>query len=164
MALSFSASIDAAHVRAATAGIFWRQALQPAVAAALVGLTALCQLLLYALVPGLAWPWHLAGALLMLGSFALLGLLVSRHYQGLALRNFAQFQDAPVSVNLDEAGYHYSARWGSGSIPWDQFQSLWRFPPVWVLLQHKQGGVSVLLPSGALDEEARAFIRARVKG
>ncbi len=164
MPLSFSVSIEPAHVRAATAGIFRRQALQPKIVGGFVALVLLSQALLRALVPQVQWSWHAASALLMLGSFGLLAWLISRHYEGVALKNFALFHGQPAQVRLDEAGYHFDASWGRGSIAWDKFESLWRFSGVWVLLQHVPGGFSVLLPADALDEEARAFICAKVKG
>jgi hypothetical protein len=103
------------------------------------------------------------GALLL---FSALGLAVfaARYNEGLAVRNFTRFEGAPVQVSLEEDAYRFRAAWGEGSIGWSDFDSLWRFPGVWVLLQHRQGGVSVLLPADGLSDEARGFIERKLPG
>lgn len=158
MPLQFSVEITPAEVREATAGIFWRQVTQWRLLAGVIGLMLLAQATLWAVLPQAGWVLHAMLALLLLISALALGAFASRYYQALAQRNFERFRGAPVSVELDEEAYRYNAQWGQGAIPWATFESLWRFPGVWVLLQHSKGGVSVLLPTAGLDEAARTHI------
>jgi hypothetical protein len=123
----------------------------------------LSQLLLWAVLPQLPWSLHGLLGLLFLGSLLGLSFLLARHYEDQALRNFVRFKDVPVFVSLEPDAYRYRAEWGEGAIPWNAFDSLWRFAGVWVLLQHRPGGVSVLLPAEKLSEEARIFLLSRVK-
>lgn len=162
MPLVFNAELSNAHVREATAGIFRRQMSKPMVLGGLAGLFGLAQLLLWAVLPQAHWKLHVMLALLMLITMNAVFYLASRYYQDLAQNNFTRFQGQPARVRLEPDAYHYQASWGQGSIEWARFQSLWCFPGVWVLLQHAQGGVSVLLPAASLDEEARAFLKARL--
>ena len=162
MSLQFSVQILPQQVREATRGIFWRQVTQVRALLILAGLLLLMQALLWALIPQAGWILHVLLLILLLSSALALAFFAARYYEGLALRNFTRFQGAPVAVSLDEEAYRYQAAWGQGGIPWGDFDSLWRFNGVWVLLQHRQGGVSVLLPSDGLDEEARAFIVRKV--
>ncbi len=164
MSLQFSAQIDPPLVREATAGIFWRQVSQPRLLAGVVALMLLAQALFWAVMPQASWVLHAMLALLLLISALSLGGFASRYYQDLALRNFERLKGAPVRVSLEEDAYRYEASWGQGAIPWAQFDSLWRFAGVWVLLQHQPGGVSVLLPVRDLSPEARAFIEAKLQG
>jgi hypothetical protein len=161
--LRFQTEILPVHVRAATAGIFWRQLLQPLVLALLGVFWLGAHLSLLALLPQAPWLMHVLLALLLLGSLSGVAWLASQHYQSLAQENFRRFEGAPVKVSLEEDAYHYQAAWGQGRIPWEQVQSLWRLKEVWVLLQHAQGGVSVLLPAASLDDEAREFLSRRLK-
>ncbi len=163
MALRFQTEILPAHVRAATAGIFWRQLLQPLVLALLAVFWLGAHLTLAALFPQAPRLMHVLLALLLAGTLSGVAWMACRHYQRLALDNFSRFEGAPVQVSLDEDAYHYEAAWGQGRIPWDQVQSLWRLKEVWVLLQHAQGGVSVLLPAASLDDEAREFLVRRLQ-
>lgn len=156
--LRFTALITPDLVRQATAGIFWRQALQWRLGLGLGGILVLAQLLLASALPQAGWALHGLLALLFLFSAASVGVVASRYYQGLALRNFERFKDAPLQVSLDDEAYRYSASWGQGSIEWGRFDSLWRFADVWVLLQHLAGGASVVLPLKDLSREAQAFI------
>lgn len=120
-------------------------------------------LLLRVLFPQGLWVLHLGLALLAWSSLLGVAEVASRYYQGLALENFKRFEGAPADVQLTEEGYQYEAAWGRGRIVWDQFQSLWRLKEVWVLLQHAQGGVSVLLPVESLNAEAKVFLQDRLK-
>jgi hypothetical protein len=160
--LSFIVNLQPAHVRAATAGIYRRQVLKPGMIAALLGLLALVEGLFWAVLPQVVWGLRaLLGGLLLLsaaGTFYTAG----RYYESLALRNFRRFDGQPAQARLDEAGYHYQAAWGRGSIPWAQVDSLWCLPTVWVLLEHAERGVSVLLPVADLDAEAQAYIKERL--
>lgn len=149
-------------MRQATAGIFWRQVTQWRACLGLLGLFGLAQALLWAIMPQAPWPLHVGLGALLLATALSLAVFASRYYQGLALRNFERFHGRPVQVSLDEDAYRYSAGWGQGSIEWSRFDSLWRFPTVWVLLQHSRGGVSVLLPSRDLSPEARDLIEHQV--
>ena len=163
MALSFQTEIKPLHVKAATAGIFWRQAMQPLILGALGIFWAGAHLTLAALFAHLPFSIHLSLALLFWGSLWAAAQIASQYYQGIAQKNFQRFEGAPVMVSLEEELYHYNALWGQGSIAWEEFQSLWRFDEVWVLLQHAQDGASVLLPAESLDAEAQAFILGRFK-
>jgi hypothetical protein len=158
LSLRFTALVTPDLVRQATAGIFWRQALQWRLGAGLGGILLLGQLLMASALPQAGWALHGLLALLFVFSAAAVAVLASRYYQGLAVRNFERFKDAPLQVELDEEAYRYSASWGRGSIEWGRFDSLWRFPAVWVLLQHLAGGASVVLPLKDLGPEAQAFI------
>lgn len=149
-------------MREATAGVFRGQVFKPVVLAGAAGIVALAQGLVWALLPGPTWGLHLVLLALMLLSLGGLYLFAGRHYEGLAVANFRRFAGQPAQVRLDEEAYHYRASWGEGKIPWPLLDSLWCLPGVWVLLQHAEKGVSVLLPAASLDEEARAFIRGRV--
>lgn len=163
MPLSFQTEIKPVHVRAATAGIFWRQALQPLALGVLGAFWIGAHLTLQLLFATMPVSIHLSLALLFWGSLAAVAQVASSHYQAEAERNFQRFEDAPVKVRLEDQGYGYDATWGRGTIPWGQFQSLWRFKAVWVLLQHEQGGASVLLPTEDLDDEAQAFLVERLR-
>lgn len=166
MSLQFTVEIEPSVVREATRGIFWRQVTRPRVLAGLGALLLLSQVFIT-----LLFRAHQDGNLLVRAALTLLMLLslgglaevAARHYVNLAQANFARFKGAPVAVSLDPDAYRYRSAWGEGAIPWEHFDSLWRFRGVWVLLQHSQGGVSVLLPAAGLSEEARAFITARLK-
>lgn len=158
MPLQFSVEISPAQVREATAGIFWRQVTQWRLLLGIGALMGLAQATLWAVLPQAGWVLHAMLAVLLIISAVALGAFASRYYQELALRNFQRLHGQPVQVELDEEAYRYQAQWGRGSIPWATFESLWRFPSVWVLLQHAQGGVSVLLPTDGLDEAAQAHI------
>ncbi len=153
-------------MRAATAGIFWRQALQPWALGALGLFWIGAHLTLQLLFAKMPLSIHLSLALLFWGLLLAVAQVASQHYQGVAAENFRRFEGAPVKVSLDGQAYRYDASWGQGSIPWGQFQSLWRFQSVWVLLQHAQGGASVLLPTEGLDADAQAFLieQLRVAG
>lgn len=164
MPLQFDAQVTESQVRQATSGIFWRQALQPKLLGALAVFLLFGQLLLRAVLRQASWPLHAGLGLLMLLSVAGLAVVASRHYVGLALQNFQRIVGAPVRVRLDEDAYGFEAAWGQGRLPWAQFQSLWRFSSVWVLLQHAENGASVLLPLDAMDEEAQAFIVRKIEG
>jgi hypothetical protein len=164
LALQFSTELKSAHIVQATSGIFWRQIAKPVVVLGCLVLLLSGQGILWAVEPALGWTWHAALALLMAVTVAGSLGFASRYYQDLALRNFERFKGAPVRVGLEEGAYRYEASWGQGSIEWSQFQSLWCLRDVWVLLQHADKGVSVLLPAADLDEEARNFIRARMAG
>ncbi len=163
MPLEFQVEILARHVRSATRGIFWRQVGHPALlglaAAAWVGAHGVLQ----ALFPATPLSMHLTLAVLFCVTLGGMAWLTNRHYQALALRNFSRIIEAPAQVRLEADAYHYSAPWGEGRIGWGQFQSLWRFKDVWVLLQHSPGGVSVLLPAASLDQEAREFLLQRLR-
>jgi hypothetical protein len=163
LSVQFSTEITPEHVREATAGIFWRHtASQPMAAPCLAVLLAAAEAVLVLVLPGLAWWWYgiFLGLMLLL---AFGGLVAAcRHYQRLALRNFARFQGAPVRVSLEPDAYRYEAAWGSGTIEWSRFQSLWCLERVWVLLQHAENGASVLLPAADLGPEARDFLKERV--
>lgn len=158
MPLSFQTDIKPAHVRAATAGIFWRQATQPLALGVLGVFWIGAHLTLQLLFPGIPVSIHLSLGLLFWGSLAAVAQVASAHYQAEAEKNFQRFEDAPVKVRLEPQGYAYEASWGQGLLPWGQFQSVWRFKAVWVLLQHVQGGASVLLPVEDLDAEAQAYL------
>jgi hypothetical protein len=161
--LQFQTEIAPEHVRAATAGIFWRQALQP-IALGFLGVLWLgAHLSLAALFPKTPLFMHALLAFLLWGTVVGMALIARRHYEDLAAENFKRFEGAPVQVRLAADAYHYSAAWGQGQITWDRFQSLWCLKMVWVLLQHAQDGASVLLPAADLDEEARAFLVARIQ-
>lgn len=163
MPLQFQAEILPDHVREATAGIFWRHAAaQPKAVLGLLFLLGTAQALLWALLPHLSWCWHAALAALMILSVWIVLASAERYYQGLASRNFSRFRGAPVRISLEESAYCYEAPWGRGTILWSDFQSLWCLKNVWVLLQHAEGGASVLLPQVHLDPDARAFLRARL--
>ncbi len=162
MALSFQTEIRPEHVRAATAGIFWRQALQPLVLGPLVVLWLGAHLTLQALFPLTNALMHLSLGLLLGLSVGGMAWVAKRHYEDIAVDNFKRFEGAPVQVSLQADGYGYSASWGQGSIAWGQFQSLWRFKEVWVLLQHQANGISVLLPAQDLDAEAQDFLIERL--
>jgi hypothetical protein len=163
--LQFQTEILPGHVREATAGVFWRHAAaQPKAVLGLLFLFGTAQALLWALVPALAWPWHAALASLMALSVWIVLASAERYYQGLASRNFSRFKGAPVRISLEEDAYCYEASWGRGTIAWSDFQSLWCLKNVWVLLQHAEGGASVLLPQGDLDPDARAFLKGRLAG
>jgi len=161
--LAFQTEIKPAHVRAATAGIFWRQVLQPMALGAVAVFWVGAHLTLYVLFARMPWSVHLSLALLFWGSLAAVAQVASQHYQGVAAQNFQRFEGAPARVSLDENAYAYDASWGQGRIEWGRFQSLWRFPTVWVLLQHAQDGASVLLPGESLDEEAKTYLVARLQ-
>lgn len=164
MSLSFSTQISPQEVREATAGIFWRQVTQWRPLLALGALFVLAQGLLWALLPKGGWVLHgMLGLLLIISALSLAGF-ASRYYQALAQRNFERFNGAPVQVSLEEDAYRFEASWGQGALDWARFDSLWRFPNVWVLLQHAQGGASVLLPSRDLSPEAQAFIQQKFAG
>jgi hypothetical protein len=96
------------------------------------------------------------------GSIGAVAWMACDHYQRQAVLNFSRFEGVPIQVRLDRNAYHYMANWGQGRVPWDQIQSLWRLRHVWVLLQHVQGGVSILLPAESLDDEARGFLVQQV--
>lgn len=162
MALQFRSELTPAHVREATAGIFWRQVTKPLVLSGAAAVFAAAQGILWAVLPGFGWQWHAALAGMMSAGLAGGLAFASSHYQSLALANFARFKGAPVEASLERDSYRYAADWGSGSIEWSRFQSLWCLDGVWVLLQHAEGGASVLLPSADLDEEARGFLRQRM--
>lgn len=162
MPLQFQAKIEPVHVKAATAGIFWRQALQPLALALAAVLWLGLHLTLWVLFPTAPWFLHAGLALLLASTVGGAAWLAKQHFEGQALQNFSRFAEAPAMVGLEQEAYVYEAAWGQGRLPWDRFQSLWRFPSVWVLLQHSQGGVSVLLPSESLDDEAKAYILARL--
>lgn len=162
MPLTFETELSPAQVREATLGIFRKQVTKPVMLAGIVALFWLAQLILLAVMHQRYPKLHLLLFLLMLATCFFLYLGASRHYVELALKNFRRFHGHPVRVRLDEQAYHYAAVWGEGSIEWAQFQSLWCFEGVWVLLQHVPGGISVLLPAAALDEEARAFLRRKL--
>lgn len=162
MSLQFQAQIQPAHVKAATAGIFWRQALQPLALALAAVLWLGLHLTLRVLFPGAPWFLHTGLALLLASTVGGAAWLAKQHFEAQALANFSRFAEAPARVSLEPDAYAYDAAWGQGRIPWDRFQSLWRFPSVWVLLQHAQGGVSVLLPTESLDDEAKAYLLARL--
>ena len=163
MPLSFQTEIRPVHVRAATAGIFWRQALQPLALGGLGIFWIGAHLTLFVIFARLPWTVHLSLALLFWGSLWAVAQVASQHYQSVAQLNFKRFEGAPVTVSLEEERYHYNALWGMGSIGWNEFQSLWRFKEVWVLLQHVEDGASVLLPAESLDAKAQAFILERFK-
>jgi hypothetical protein len=146
------------HVREATDGVFRRQLAKPMVLFGALGLLLLCQGLLWLVLPQAGWWLHGMLFLLMVFSLLAAAVVAGRHFQDLALRNFERFAGQPAQVRLDEQAYHYQASWGQGAIEWARFDSLWRLPGVWVLLQHQEDGVSVLLPTRSLDDEARAFI------
>jgi hypothetical protein len=156
--LQFQAQVTEDQVRQVTAGIFWRQALQPKLLGAIAVFLIFGQVLLRAVLRQGSWTLHAGLGLLMLLSVAGVAWVASRHYVGLALQNFQRIVGAPVQVRLDEDAYHFEAAWGQGSLPWTQFQSLWRFEDAWVLLQHAEAGASVVLPAAALDDAARAFL------
>jgi hypothetical protein len=148
-------------VRQATAGIFWRQVRQPKALLILGALLLLGQALITAFFrSNQDGNFLLRGALTLLMLLSMLGVagVAARYYVGMAQANFARIVGVPVSVELDEQAYRYNASWGQGSIEWGRFDSLWRFPQVWVLLQHLSGGVSVVLPLKDLGPEAQAFI------
>jgi hypothetical protein len=117
----------------------------------------LAQLLLVVGMPAAGLLGHGLLAALTLATFAL-------HYVRRAQRNFERFRGAPVRVRLEPEFYRYDAAWGNGALRWSEFQSLWRFRGVWVLLQHRPGGPSILLPAGALSLEARRFVMERLAG
>jgi hypothetical protein len=146
------------HVREATDGVFRRQLAKPIVLFGALGLLLLCQGLLWVVLPQAGWWLHAMLFLLMAFSLLVAAVVAGRHFQNLALRNFQRFAGQPAQVRLDEQAYHYQASWGQGAIEWARFDSLWRLPKVWVLLQHQEGGVSVLLPTDDLPGEAQAFI------
>lgn len=158
MSLLLSVELLPDHVREATDGVFRRQLTKPIVLFGALGLLLLCQGLLWVVLPQAGWWLH--GMLLLLMVFSLLvaAVVAGRHFQDLALRNFQRFAGQSAQVRLDEDAYHYQASWGQGAIEWARFDSLWKLPRVWVLLQHQEHGVSVLLPTGDLNDEAQAFI------
>ena len=162
MPLQFSTELKPEHVREATTGIFLRQISKPIIFAGVAVLFVAVQAILWVLVPALSWQWHTVLAALMAVSVGGAVLFAGLYYQELALRNFRRFKGAPVRASLEDSAYRYEAGWGSGSIEWTRFQSLWCLKGVWVLLQHSEGGVSVLLPAGDLDGEARDFLKARM--
>jgi hypothetical protein len=162
LALQFQTELKPAHVKEATAGLFRRQITKPAVLLGVLALFAAVQALFWFLAPVFGAWWHAALAFLMALSIGGSVYFAGLYYEAVALRNFERFQGAPVRVSLEEACYSYEAPWGRGRIEWSRFQSLWCLGTVWVLLQHVEGGASVLLPSQDLDEEARAFLRARM--
>jgi hypothetical protein len=155
-------NLNADHVREATAGIYRRQVSKPVVIAGLLGLMAVAQGLLWAMVPTAVWGLHAMLGVLIL--FSVVGTLITagRYYQSVAVRNFKRFEGQPANARLDEQGYHYQAQWGSGVVPWARVDSLWCLPGVWVLLEHADKGVSVLLPVADLDAEAQAYLKARL--
>jgi hypothetical protein len=163
LSLNFQTEIKPKHVRAATAGIFWRQAAQPVILVLLGVLWLGAHLSLAVLFPKTPFFVHALLGLLLWGTVLGMAWVAKRHYEELAAQNFKRFEGAPVQVRLETDAYHYSANWGQGPIAWDRFQSLWCLKEVWVLLQHAKDGVSVLLPAVDLDEEARAFILARLQ-
>ena len=162
MPLTFQAHITPALARLATRGIFWRQVWHWKVLAGagsfLLGLLLVSRVLL-----GGA-GWAAAGMLATLAGSSMLAAawVVCERAVEQAARNFVRFEGAPATVRLAEGAYAFQAPWGSGNIQWRDFHSLWRFEAVWVLLQHKAGGTSVLLPTDAMDEEARDFVLARL--
>lgn len=165
MSFQFSTQISPAQVREATAGIFWRQALQPKMRWAVVALLLLGQVPITLLFRADQDGNLLVRAmlsLLLLFSLWCLAWVALQYYLGLAQKNFERIVAAPVQVSLDEDAYRFSADWGQGALEWSRFDSLWQFPGVWVLLQHAQGGASVLLPSQDLSPQAQAFIRAKL--
>lgn len=162
MSLQFSTQISPAQVREATAGIFWRQLFQWRLLLGLGALLAMAQGLLWAIVPQAGLLVHGSLCLLLIISGLCLAGFASRYYQALAQRNFVRFEGAPVQVSLDEDAYRFQASWGQGALEWARFDSLWQFSGVWVLLQHRQDGASVLLPSQDLSPQAQAFIRAKL--
>ena len=162
MPLNFHVEVTPALARQATAGIFWRQARSSKVLGPALGLLALLGLLVKLLLPGAGWIVLGLVPLVVAGSMILAAWLVCGQAMELAAKNFVRFEGAPAQVTLTPGAYVYSATWGSGSIDWRDFQSLWRFEAVWVLLQHKAGGASVLLPSAALDDESRAYLELRL--
>jgi hypothetical protein len=164
LSLRFSARIEPIHVREATSGIFWKQTLQGKVLAGFGAFVAFGQLMIWVLVPQAGWPLHLFLAFLMSLSAWGMAWVGSRHYQELALENFKRIHTAPVQVSLEEDAYRFEAPWGKGAVSWAEFHSLWRFEGVWILLQHKEDGASVLLPTADLDEAARAFILGKFQG
>jgi hypothetical protein len=150
------------HVREATAGIYRRQVAKPLVIAGLIGLMAVAQGLLWAVAPSAPWGLHvMLGALLLFSVFGTL-YTAGRYYESLAIRNFKRFEGQVAQARLDPQGYHYKAAWGSGTVPWARVDSLWCLAGVWVLLEHADQGVSVLLPVADLDAEAQAFLKQRL--
>ncbi|HTB35359.1 MAG TPA: hypothetical protein VK842_10875 [bacterium] len=158
MSLLLAVELLPEHVREATEGVFRLQLAQPMVLLGAVGLLLLCQGLLWVVLPHAGWRLHGMLFLLMVFSLLVAAVVAGRHFQGLALRNFQRFAGQPAQVRLDELAYHYQASWGQGSIEWARFDSLWKLSKVWVLLQHQQDGVSVLLPTEALNQDAQVFI------
>ena len=161
--LSFTVNLQPRHVRDATRGIFRRQVLKPGVLAGLAGLLVLGQALLWALLPKAGGILHGMLAVLMLVSVWGALALAGRHYESLALSNFRRFEGQPAQARLDLEGYHYQANWGAGTVPWGRVDSLWCLPEVWVLLEHTDKGVSVLLPLADLDTEAQAYLKVRLR-
>jgi hypothetical protein len=161
--LSFQVNLKPEHVRQATAGIYRRQVLKPVVIGGLLGLLAVIEGLFWAVLPQA--PWSLRALLAVMAVLSVIGTLYTagRYYESLAVRNFQRFQGQPAQARLDEEGYHYQASWGSGLVPWAKVDSLWCLPAVWVLLEHADKGVSVLLPVADLDAEAQAYLKARMQ-
>jgi len=162
VSLLLSVELLPEHVREATDGVFRRQLAKPVVLAGALGLLLICQGLLWAVLPWAGWWLHAMLFLLMVFSLLVAAVVAGRHFQNLALRNFQRFAGEPAQVRLDEQAYHYQASWGQGAIEWARFDSLWKLPKVWVLLQHQEDGVSVLLPTEALDDDARTFIQRKL--
>lgn len=162
MPLKFQTELKPAHVKAATAGVFRRQLTKPAVLLGLLAFFLLVQGLFWVLAPVFGWWWHAALAVLMALSIGGATYFAGLYYEAVALRNFERFHGAPVQVSLEDAVYRYEASWGRGEIEWSRFHSLWCLRTVWVLLQHSEDGVSVLLPAEDLDEDARSFLKARL--
>jgi hypothetical protein len=158
VSLLLSVELLPEHVREATDGVFRRQLAKPVVIFGVLGLLLLCQGLLWVVLPQAGWWLHAMLFLLMAFSLLVAAVVAGRHFQNLALHNFQRFAGQPAQVRLDEQAYHYQAGWGQGAIEWARFDSLWRLPKVWVLLQHQEGGISVLLPTEDLNHEAQAFI------
>lgn len=164
MPLAFEVNLKREHVRQATAGIYRRQLLKPMVVTGAIGLLILGQGLFWAVLPQAHWVLRIMLAVLMVLSLMGTVYTAGRYYQSLAIRNFQRFEGQPAQARLDDEGYHYQASWGSGTVPWARFDSLWCLPGVWVLLEHADKGVSVLLPVADLDAEAQAYLKARLQG
>ena len=162
MSLSFEVEVTPALARQATAGIFWRQVRSRKALWAALGLLAGLGLLVKLLLPSAGWIVLALVMLTVAGTMMLAAWLVCGQAMEQAAKNFSRFEGAPAQVTLTPGAYAYSASWGSGSIEWQDFQSLWRFEAVWVLLQHKAGGASVLLPVAALDDESRGYLVSRL--
>lgn len=159
--IRFQIELQPALARKVTRDIFWRQLMQPRLAALLVAVLLLVDGLLFWVLPLHSFWLFLLLDLVLLLVFGVTAWLMGSYYEELAEKNFQRFDGAPALVGLDDAGYHFQAAWGQGSIAWSDFQGLWRLKSAWVLLQHSPSGFSVVLPNEQLSEEARAFLRAR---
>lgn len=163
MPLRFTTELKPVHVRAATARIFRRQITRPVVLGGTVFVFVAAQAIFWAAAPAFNWEWHTILGVLMIVLVAGTVAFADRHFQDLALRNFQRFKGCPVQVRLEDDRYCYEAQWGKGELEWSRFQSLWCLPEVWVLLQHAPNGLSVLLPAEDLDEEAKTFLKERMR-